>query len=129
MNNLIINSTDAIKALMVIINKVGTGVPFYASDIGVGNYTNSLRTFLVPTGNTRKEYIDLGDDYCKRVEAKEWILSKKELDDYSNRLIRDMKKVHDYIESMQYLLDMMNKKEILAKDFFVKIWVQNNEHA
>lgn len=129
MNNLIINSTDAVKALMTIINKVGTGVPFYASDIGVGNYTNSLRTFLIPTGNTRKEYIDLGDDYCKRVEAKEWILSKKELDDYSNRLIRDMKEVHDYIESMQYLLDMMNKKEILAKDFFVKIWVQNNEHA
>lgn len=129
MTNLIINSTDAIKALMTIINKVGTGVPFYASDIGVGNYTNSLRTFLVPTGNTRKEYIDLGDDYCKRVEAKEWILSKKELNDYSNRLIRDMKEVHDYIETMQYLLDMMNKKEILAKDFFVKIWVQNNEHA
>lgn len=129
MNNLIINSTDAAKALMTIIAKVGTGVPFYASDIGVGNYTNSLRTFLIPTGNTRKEYIDLGDDYCKRVEAKEWILSKKELDDYSNRLIRDMKEVHDYIETMQCLLDMMNKKEILAKDFFVKIWVQNNEHA
>lgn len=129
MNNLIINNADTAKALMVIINKVGIGVPFYASDIGIGSYTNSLRTFLIPTGNTRKEYIELGDDYCKRVEAKEWILSKKELDDYSNRFIRDLKEAHDYIEAMQYLLDMMNKKEILPKDFFIKIWVQNNEHA
>lgn len=77
-------TNNTIKGLAIILNYIKNGnadKPFYASDLGLnGAQIQCLRfgdsddfQFIVPTGNTKEVFIDLGyNNNYKKVYAKEW---------------------------------------------------------
>ena len=77
-------TNNTIKGLAIILNYIKNGnadKPFYASDLGLnGAQIQCLRfgysddfQFIVPTGNTKEVFIDLGyNNNYKKVPVKEW---------------------------------------------------------
>ena len=77
-------TNNTIKGLAIILNYIKNGnadKPFYASELGLnGAQIQCLRfgdsddfQFIVPTGNTKEVFIDLGyNNNYKKISVKEW---------------------------------------------------------
>ena len=77
-------TNNTIKGLAIILNYIKNGnadKPFYASDLGLNGAQIQCLCFgdsdgfqfIVPTGNTKEVFIDLGyNNNYKKVSVKEW---------------------------------------------------------
>lgn len=65
----------ATMSAVIRISALEEGTRFYASDLGLnGGTIQSLYyyDYIDKTGNTKSYFIELGDDYYKKVEVYEW---------------------------------------------------------
>ena len=66
-------SPSFIKASLAVVHH--SNAPFYASDLDLnGGQINALAGagFITPTGKTKAYYLDLDEDYARRVTVKQW---------------------------------------------------------
>lgn len=76
-------SPSFIEASLAVVHHSNS--PFYASDLDLnGGQINALACygFIKPTGKTKAYYLDLDEDYARRVTVKEWKVNIKRMNDF-----------------------------------------------
>ena len=94
-------SPSFIEASLSIIHHSDS--PFYASDLDLnGGQINALAGygFIKPTGKTKAYYLDLDDDYARRVTVKEWKVNVKQMNGFFTHTLPAQ------IEQLQKLLNV-----------------------
>ena len=76
-------SPSFIEASLAVVHHSDS--PFYASDLDLnGGQINALACygFIKPTGKTKAYYLDLDEDYARRVTVKEWKVNIRQMNGF-----------------------------------------------
>lgn len=95
------NITDnTIKALTTIINY---GKPFYADEVELNGGTIAALDkydFIEETGETKTIIVDLYDNYCKKVEIKQWVINDKGIERAKREILKKMDLMTKFLDTI-----------------------------